>query len=151
MIQSVLEPITTLSSNSSPISFTNDDVRTKSANCCGWLQHSEGSPIYKIIEGGLYKVSFNANVTSSVAGTIALGLFQDGILVPGTTMLAQITTTGDYVNISFDKLIKVCCRGNATLTIASIPSVLTGDATPGTTTVTEVPVVQNANFIITKK
>ena len=136
MIQSVLEPITTLSSNSSPISFTNDDVRTKSANCCGWLQHSEGSPIYKIIEGGLYKVSFNANVTSSVAGTIALGLFQDGILVPGTTMLAQITTTGDYVNISFDKLIKVCCRGNATLTIASIPSVLTGDATPGTTTVT---------------
>ena len=151
MIQSVLEPITTLSSNSSPISFTNDDVRTKSANCCGWLQHSEGSPIYKIIEGGLYKVSFNANVTSSVAGTIALGLFQDGILVPGTTMLAQITTTGDYVNISFDKLIKVCCRGNATLTIASIPSVLTGATMPGTTTVTEVPVVQNANFIITKK
>lgn len=151
MIQSVLEPITTLSSNSSPIFFTNDDVRTKSANCCGWLQHNEGSPIYKIIEGGLYKVSFNANVTSSVAGTIALGLFQDGVLVHGTTMLAQITTTGDYVNISFDKLIKVCCRGNATLTIASIPSVLTGDATPGTTTVTEVPVIQNANFIITKK
>lgn len=151
MIQSVLEPITTLSSNSSPIFFTNDDVRTKSADCCGWLQHSEGSPIYKIIEGGLYKVSFNANVTSSVAGTIALGLFQDGVLVPGTTMLAQITTTGDYVNISFDKLIKVCCRGNATLTIASIPSVLTGDVTLGTTTVTEVPVIQNANFIITKK
>ena len=149
MIQSVLEPITTLSSNSSPIFFTNDDVRTRSASCAGWLQHSEGSPIYKIIEGGLYKVSFNANVTSSVAGTIALGLFQDGVLVPG--MLAQITTTGDYVNISFDKLIKVCCRGNATLTIASIPSVLTGDATPGTTTVTEVPVIQNANFIITKK
>lgn len=151
MIQSVLEPITTLSSNSSPISFTNDDIRTRSASCAGWLQHNEGSPIYKIIEGGLYKVSFNANVTSSVAGTIALGLFQDGILVPGTTMLAQITTTGDYVNISFDKLIKVCCRGNATLTIASIPSVLTGDATPGTITVTEVPVIQNANFIITKK
>lgn len=151
MIQSVLEPITTLSSNSSPIFFTNDDIRTRSASCAGWLQHNEGSPIYKIIEGGLYKVSFNANVTSSVAGTIALGLFQDGILVPGTTMLAQITTTGDYVNISFDKLIKVCCRGNATLTIASIPSVLTGDTTPGTTTVTEVPVVQNANFIITKK
>lgn len=151
MIQSVQEAITTLSSNSANVLFSNDDIRTRSASCAGWLQHSEGSPIYKIIEGGLYKVSFNANVTSSVAGTIALGLFQDGILVPGTTMLAQITTTGDYVNISFDKLIKVCCRGNATLTIASIPSVLTGDATPGTTTVTEVPVIQNANFIITKK
>lgn len=151
MIQSVQEAITTLSSNSANVLFSNDDIRTRSASCAGWLQHNEGSPIYKILEGGLYKVSFNGNVTSSVAGTIALGLFQDGVLIPGTTMLAQITTTGDYVNISFSKLIKVCCRGNATLTVASIPSVLTGATTPGTTTVTEVPVVQNANFIIAKK
>lgn len=153
MIQSVLEPITTLTSNSAPITFTNDDVRTRSANCyCnGWLQHSEGSPIYKILEGGLYSVSFNANVTSSVAGTVALGLYQDGVLIPGTTVLAQITTAGDYQNVSFNKIIKICCRGDAALTVASVPSVLTGDATPGTATVTEVPVIQNANFSITKK
>ena len=151
MIQSVLEPITTLTSNSAPISFTNDDVRTRHANCCHWLQHSEGSPIYKILEGGIYNVSFNANVTSSVAGTVALGLYQDGILVPGTTVIAQITTAGDYVNVSFDKLIKICCRGDATLSVAAVPSILTGDATPGTATVTEVPVVQNANFFITKE
>lgn len=153
MIQSVLEPITTLSSNSGVVTFTNDDVRTRSANCyCnGWLQHTEGSPIYKILDGGLYEVSFNANVTSSVAGTIALGLYQDGVLVPGTTVIAQITTTGDYVNVSFDKLLKICCRGDATLTVQSVPSILTGATTPGTTTVTEVPVVQNANFSIIKK
>lgn len=151
MIQSVLEPITILTSNSASISFTNDDVRTRSANCCNWLQHGEGSPIYKILCGGLYEVSFNANVTSSVAGAVALGLYQDGVLVPGTTVIAQITTAGDYVNVSFDKLIKVCCRGDANLTVASVPSILTGDATPGTTTVTEVPVIQNANFSIIKK
>lgn len=151
MIQSVLEPITTLTSNSAPISFTSDDVRTRSANCCGWLQHSEGSPIYKILEGGIYNVSFNANVTSSVAGAVALGLYQDGVLVPGTTVIAQITTAGDYVNVSFDKLIKICCRGDATLSVAAVPSILTGDTTPGTATVTEVPVVQNANFYITKE
>ena len=151
MIQSVLEPITTLTSNSATVPFTNDDVRTRSANCCGWLQHTEGSPIYKILCGGLYEVSFNANVTSSVAGAVALGLYQDGVLVPGTTVIAQITTTGDYVNVSFDKLIKVCCRGDANFTVASVPSILTGDATPGTTTVTEVPVIQNANFSIIKK
>lgn len=151
MIQSVLEPITILTSNSASISFTNDDVRTRSANCCSWLQHSEGSPIYKILEGGLYNVSFNANVTSSVAGAVALGLYQDGVLVPGTTVIAQITTAGDYVNVSFDKLIKICCRGDATLSVAAVPSVLTGATTPGTATVTEVPVVQNANFSITKK
>lgn len=153
MIQSILEPITTLSSNSGVVTFTNDDVRTRSANCyCnGWLQHTEGSPIYKILDGGLYEVSFNANVTSSVAGTIALGLYQDGVLVPGTTVIAQIATAGDYVNVSFDKLLKICCRGDATLTVQSVPSVLTGATTPGTTTVTEVPVVQNANFSIIKK
>ena len=151
MIQSVLEPITTLTSNSAAVPFANDDVRTRSANCCSWLQHDEGTPIYKILDGGLYKVSFNANVTSSVAGTIALGLYDDGVLVPGTTVLAQITTAGDYVNVSFDKILRVCCRGNATLTVASVPSVLTGATTPGTATVTEVPVIQNANFSIVKK
>ena len=153
MIQSFLDTITTLTSNSSPVSFANDDVRSRKANCnCGgWLQHSEGSPIYKILEGGLYEVSFNANVTSATAGTVALGLFQDGILIPGTTVIAEVVTAGDYYNVSFDKLIKICCRGDASLTIASVPSVLTGATLPGTPTVTEIPIIQNANFSITKE
>ena len=151
MIQSVNESIEVLVSNSSPISFLNDDVRTRKANCCNWLQHNEGSPIYKILEGGIYEVSFNANVTSATAGTVALGLFQDGILIPGTTVLAEVVTAGDYYNVSFDKLIKICCRGDASLTIASVPNVLTGATLPGTPVVTEIPVVQNANLIITKQ
>ena len=81
MIQSVLEPITVLTSNSSTITFTDDDVRTRKANCCNWLQHSEGSPIYKILEGGIYEVSFNANVTSATVGTLALGLQKLQLLV----------------------------------------------------------------------
>ena len=151
MIQSVLEPITVLTSNTSTITFTDDDVRSRRANCCGWLQHNEGSPIYNILEGGIYEVSFNANVTSATAGTVALGLFQDGILIPGTTVLAEVVTAGDYYNVSFDKLIKICCRGDASLTIASVPNVLTGATLPGTPVVTEIPVVQNANLIITKE
>ena len=151
MIQSVLEPITVLTSNTSTITFTDDDVRSRRANCCGWLQHNEGSPIYKILEGGIYEVSFNANVTSATVGTVALGIFQDGILIPGSTVLAEIATAGDYYNVSFDKLIKICCRGDASLTIASVPNVLTGATLPGTPVVTEIPVVQNANLIITKQ
>ena len=151
MIQSVLEPITALTSNSSPITFTNDDVRSRKANCCGWLQHIEGTPIYKILDGGLYEVSFNANVTSATAGVVALGLFQDGILINGTNTLATIATAGDYVNVSFDKLIKICCRGDASLTIASIPNVLTGVLPTPTATETEIPIIQNANFSIVKK
>ena len=151
MIQSILEPITILTSNTSSITFSDDDIRTRRANCCGWLQHNEGSPIYKILEGGLYKVSFNANVSSAVAGTVALGLFQDGVLIPGSTVLAEVVTPGDYYNVSFDKLIKVCCRGDANLTIASVPNIITGAALPGTPVVTEIPVIQNANLLITKE
>lgn len=151
MIQSVNENIQILTSNSSALSFNNDDVRTRNANCCGFLQHDEGSPLYKLLDGGIYKVSFNANVTSATAGTVALGLFQDGILIPGTTVIAEVATAGDYYNVSFDKLVKICCRGDATLTIASVPSVLTGATLPGTPTVTEIPVVQNANLSIIKK
>lgn len=151
MIQSILEMITVLTSNLAYIIFPTDSVRTRSANCCGWLQHSEGSPIYKILEGGIYKVSFNANVTSATAGTVALGLYQDGVLVPGTTVIAEVATAGDYYNVSFDKLIKICCRGDANFTVASVPNVLTGAALPGTPTVTEIPVIQNANLSITKK
>ena len=151
MIQSVNEMIQVLTSNSSTLSFVNDDVRTRSANCCGFLQHDEGSPLYKLLDGGIYEVSFNANVTSATAGTVALGLFQDGILIPGTTVIAEVATAGDYYNVSFDKLIKICCRGDATLTVASVPSVLTGATLPGTATVTEIPVVQNANLSIIKK
>lgn len=151
MIQSILEIITALVSNAASIIFTSDDLKTRSANCCGWLQHNEGSPIYKILEGGLYKVSFNANITSATAGTVALGLYQDGILVPGTTVIAQVATAGDYYNVSFDKLLKICCRGDATITVGSVPSVNTGATTPGTATVTQTPVIQNANFSITKK
>jgi hypothetical protein len=151
MIQSILEQITTLISNSATITFDEDDLRTRKANCCGWLQHEEGSPIYKILDGGLYEVSFNANVTSATAGTVALGLYQDGVLIPGTTVIAEVVTAGDYYNVSFDKLIKICCRGDASLTIASVPNVLTGTALPGTPTITEIPIVQNANFSIIKK
>ena len=151
MIDSVLEPITILTSNTSAVTFIDDDVRSRKANCCGWLQHNEGSPIYKILEGGLYEVSFNANISSATVGTVAFGLFQDGILIPGSTVIAEVVTAGDYYNVSFDKLIKICCRGDASLTIASVPSVLTGATLPGTPTVTEIPVIQNANLSIIKK
>ena len=58
MIQSVQELPIILTSNSSAITFTDDDVRTRKANCCNWLQHAEGSPLYKILDGGIYEVSF---------------------------------------------------------------------------------------------
>ena len=151
MIESILEMITALANNVASIIFTNDDIRTRSADCCGWLRHRDGTPIFKILQGGLYEVSFNANVTSATAGTVALGLFQDGVLVPGTTVIAEVVTPGDYYNVSFDKLLKLCCGEDASLSVGAVPSVFTGAVAPGTAVETEIPVIQNANFSIIKK
>ena len=151
MIQSFLEAPVALTSNTSAIAFTDDCIRSKGANCCGWLQHNEGSPTYKILEGGLYEVTFNANVTSATAGVVALGLYIDGVLAPGATVIETIATAGDYSNVAFVKKLKICCRGDATITVASVPSVLTGATLPGTATDTQIPIIQNANFSITRK
>ena len=150
MIQSVQEMPIILTSNSAPLTFSNDDLRSRKANCCGWVQHTEGSPLYKLLDGGVYEVSFDANVSSATAGTVALGLYEDGILIPGTTVIAEVATAGDFYNVSFDKLIRVCCNSNTTLTVASVPSVLTGTTAPFTPTDTEIPIIQNANFSIIK-
>ena len=153
MIQSYIEAPVILTSNTSPLNFTTDCIRSKGANCnCGgWLQHSEGSPIYKILEGGLYEVTFNTNVTSATAGPVALALFMDGVIIPGTTTIETVVTPGDYSNVAFTKKIKICCRGDASLSVASVPSVLTGTTLPGTPTDTVIPIIQNANFSITRK
>ncbi len=148
MIQSYQETIETLSNNSAPVTFQTDCIRTRSANCCGWLQHSENSPLYKILSGGNYRVTFNANVSSATVGSVAFGLYMDGILLPGTTTIAQITTAGDYTNVSINKVVPVCCRGDATLTIQSVPSILS--TTTPVATATEIPTIQNANITITR-
>ena len=52
MIQSVQELPITLTNNSAAITFSKDDIRTRSATCCGgWLSHTEGSPLYQILNG----------------------------------------------------------------------------------------------------
>lgn len=151
VIQSVRELPITLVNNTAPITFTDDDVRSRSANCyCnGWLQHQQGSPLYQILDGGYYAVRFNANVSGATAGTpVALALYEDGIIVPGTTVIATITAAGDVENVSFDKIIRVCCRANATLTVASVPSVpdFTDLTAPGVDT--QAPIISSANLIV---
>lgn len=147
MIQGYNENIVTLPSNSAPVTLTTDCIRTRSTY--NWLCHSQGSSIYKIKQGGRYRVSFNTNATSAATGIVAFGLYADGVLVPGTTVIADVATAGSYYNLSFDKEVPICCGTSTTLTVASVPSVLSG-ATPAAT-VTQVPTIQNTNLIITRE
>ena len=94
VIQSVQERPVTLTNNTAPITFTNDDVRSRSAGCCGWLCHQEGSPLYQLLDGGYYRVSFNTNVSSATAGIVALALYENGIIVPGTTVASTLAAAG---------------------------------------------------------
>jgi len=151
MIQSVRELPISLTNNTAPISFTNDTVRTRSCNCCnGWLCHQQGSPLYQLLKGGYYEVDFNVNVSSATPGVVALGLYQDGILVSGTTVASTITAAGDVENLKFTKIIPVCCNAKSSLTVASVPSVPDFTDLTGPGIDTQTPIIANANLVIEK-
>lgn len=69
----------------------------------------------------------------------------------GTTTAATITTAGDIATLSFTKSIPVCGKAQATLAVASVPSVLdfTNLAGPGIDTQT--PIIASGNLSIDKE
>lgn len=152
MIQSVQELPLILATNTADITFSNDELRTRSATCSGWLNHTEGTSQYTILGNGnccqpaVYEVSFNANVTSATAGSIEIGLKENGTAVVGASVNTVVATAGDYENVSFTKLIRLCPRENVTLTIGSFPAV--SGVIPAVETVA--PTIKNANLIIRK-
>lgn len=151
MIQSFINTTTPLTSNNASVVFQKDCVRTNS--CCGcksWLCHTEGSSNYEIVNGGIYKINFNATVSSATAGVIAFALFNNGEQIPGTLMVETISTAGDYANIGINKEIRVCCKGNANISVRAVPSVPTATA-PATPITTQIPIIGNANLVIDRR
>ena len=151
MIQSTQELPLILPTNTSDITFLNDELRTRSASCSGWLNHTEGTSQYTILGNGnccqpsVYEITFNANVSGETAGSIEIGLKENGTPVVGASVNETITV-GEYQNVSFTKLIRLCPRENITLTVGSIPAV--SGVSPTVETVA--PTVKNANLIIKK-
>lgn len=142
MINSVQETALTLASNSSNIPFASDVVRTRSANCCGFLNHNAGSTQYQLTEPGIYELIFNTNVTSATAGQTALGIKANGELLSGTEMDYTVATANVYASVSATRLIRICGNGSTTITVGSLPTV--------GATATQIPVVKNSSFIIKK-
>lgn len=152
MIQSVQELPLILPTNTSDITFSNDELRTRSATCSGWLNHTEGTAQYTILGNGnccqpsVYEVTFNANVTGATAGSVEIALKENGTPVVGASV-NEVVTPDEYQNVSFTKLIRLCPRENVTLTVGSIPAVSGVTETPITTVP---PTIKNANLIIRK-
>ena len=147
MIQALQITPEVLTSNIDNINFDIVDIRGRNANCCGWLQYMQGGSDFTIIGGGLFEVTFNANVTSATAGQVALALKTGtGTDVEGTEVDVDVTTPDVYTNVSFTKLLRICPRVNTTIAVGSLPAI--GGVTPAVTT--EIPTIKDANFIIRK-
>jgi hypothetical protein len=145
MIQSLQEQELILTSNTAPVTFSDTDLRTGSANCFnGWLNHNEGGAQFNLVSGGIYEISFNANVTSATVGQVALGIYADGVKLNGAEVDSVVGVAGEYSNVSMTKYIRVCGRGSVTLTVQSVPTVVYDDVV----TDTEIPIVKNANIVI---
>ncbi len=154
MLETIINEPTPLVSNSSAIVFDNTDIRTRCAFCSngGWLDYQNGNPIFKIFGNGYngyYNVNFSASVSSATAGVVAIGLYEDGVLIPDTVRAITLDAPNDYETISFNKKIRVCPRGTTNLTVQSVPSVPTPD-TPTTPIETEIPIITNATFNIAR-
>lgn len=149
MIQSYINTITPLVSNTASVVFDEDCIRTKSCQGNGWLCHNRGSANYDIVCGGLYEIDFNATVSSATAGVVAFGLFNNGELIPGTLMGETLAAADDYANIGINKKIKVCCNGDANISVRAIPVVPT-PTDPTTPIDTQIPIIASANFSITR-
>ena len=149
MIQSFINSLITLTSNESSVQFQTDCI--KSQGCNNWLCHNQGSANYDIVKCGLYEIDFNATVSSATAGVVAFALFYNGEMIPGTLMAETLAAAGDYANIGINKKIRVCCNGNANISVRSVG--LVPDATDVTAPaiVTQTPIIANANFSISRK
>ena len=141
-INSVQDTALTLDSNTSNIGFSADVVRTRSANCCGWLNHAVGGTQYQITAPGIYEIQFNTNVTSATIGITALGIKANGEVLSGTEMDYTVATANTYGNVSATRKIRVCGNGSTTITVGSLPVV--------SATATQIPIIKNASLIITK-
>lgn len=151
MIQSFINTITPLVSNEASVVFQRDCIRTNSCQGCrSWLCHNEGSANYDIVECGQYKINFNATVSSATAGVVAFALFNNGEMIPGTLMAETLAAADDFANIGISKEIKVCCKGNANISVRAVPTVST-PSDPTTPIDTQIPIIANANLVIDRR
>ena len=154
MIETIINEPLVLTSNSSPVVYDATDVRTRCAFCCngGWLDYQDGNPIFKIFGNGYtgyYNVNFTASISSSTAGVVAIGLYEDGVLIPDTVRAVTIAAADDYETVSFNRKLKVCPRGNTSITVGSVANVPT-PSTPATPITTQIPIITNATFNLSR-
>lgn len=116
--------------------FDTDRVRTRACACGGWLQHDNGSGVFTIVRPGIYKVEFNANVTSAVVGDTTLAIESNGEVIGGTEMDYIVAVAGDYQNVSASTLVAIQPYSSRSVSVANLSA--------------DEVTVDDANIIITR-
>ena len=154
MIQTIINEPLVLTSNTSPIIFDTTNIRTRCAFCCngGWLDYENGNPIFKVFGNnynGYYNANFTATISSATAGVVAIGLYEDGVLLPDTVRAVTLGAADDFETISFNRKIRICPRGTTSLSVQSVASVPT-PTDPTTPITTEIPIIVSGTFNLSR-
>ncbi len=154
MIQTIINEPKVLASNTSPITFDDTSISTRCAYCCngGWLDYENGNPIFKVFGNnynGYYIANFSATVSSATAGVVAVGLYEDGILLPDSVRAVTIDAPDDFETISFERSIRICPRGNTSIVVGAVPSVPT-PSDPTTPIATQIPIIVSGSFKLSR-
>lgn len=100
------------------------------------VRHEQGSGRFVALKPGVYKVSFDGNVSVAAAGTANVIITQDGEEVAGSRMTATLAATAPQ-SIAKSVLIRVYCDCCVAIAVRNV----------STTEVT----IDNANFVITRE
>lgn len=155
MIQTIINTPKVLASNDAAITFdgVNDISRCTLCSNGGWLSYQNGSPLFKVFGNnytGRYEVSFGFAISSATPGTVAVGLYEDGVLIPDSVRPVTVAAANDQMSVSLNRIMRVCSKGMTTLSVQSVPSVV---ALPGQTAPveTQIPIIVNGSFEISRK
>lgn len=154
MIETIINTPKVLTDNDAAITYDGISELSRCTLCCngGWLSYQNGSPIFKILGNnytGRYEVNFSATISSATAGVVAIGLYEDGVLIPDTVRAVTLAAAGDVASVSFNKKIKLCPRGMTSLSVQSVPSV-PNPTDPTTPTTTQTPIIVAGTFNIAR-
>lgn len=151
MIETIINTPKVLLSNDSAITYDGISAMTRCTPCCngGWLGYQNGSPLFKILGNnytGYYDITWTGTVSSATAGVVALGIYEDGVLIPDTVRPVTVEADG-YATIAIVKTKRLCPRGITSISVQSVPSVVT-PTDPTTPVETEAPIIVSGTFKI---
>lgn len=97
-----------------PASVPFNNIVSQNGNCSCGNNFTGGTNII-LNQPGTYRVTFNANITGTVAGVVTFQLLNNNVVVPGA--LASVTVAaGSVYNAGFSTIIKVnrscACQNN---------------------------------------